>query len=85
MAAGTPVIATRTGGLPEIILHGENGFLSEVGDVEDMARNARIILTSTHTLERFKENAREQASKFAIGNIVPAYEKLYKTVLEKNK
>jgi hypothetical protein len=53
--------------------------------VEDMARNARIILSSTHTLERFKENAREQASKFAIGNIVPAYEELYKTVLEKNK
>jgi hypothetical protein len=50
-----------------------------------MARNARMILSSTHTLERFKENAREQAAKFAIGNIVPAYEELYKTVLEKNK
>jgi len=85
MAAGTPVIATRTGGLPEIILHGENGFLSEVGDVEDMARNARILLSSTHTLERFKENAREQAAKFAIGNIVPAYEALYKKILENNQ
>jgi len=84
MAAGSPVIATRTCGLPEIIIHGENGFLSEVGDVEDMARNARLILGSTHTLDRFKVNAKQHAAQFAIGNIVPAYEDLYKKILERN-
>ncbi len=81
MAAGTPVIATRTGGLPEIIIDGENGFLSEVGDVEDMARNARLILGNKLTLEDFSKKAKDQASRFAIGNIVPAYEELYIDVL----
>jgi N-acetyl-alpha-D-glucosaminyl L-malate synthase BshA len=83
MAAGTPVIATRTGGLPEIIIHGENGFLSEVGDVEDMARNARLILGNKLTLDDFSKKAKEQASRFAIGNIVPSYEELYIEVLRK--
>jgi N-acetyl-alpha-D-glucosaminyl L-malate synthase BshA len=81
MAAGTPVIATRTGGLPEIITNGENGFLSEVGDVEDMSRNARKILINNGTLEKFRVKAKEQAARFAIGNIVPAYEELYIDVL----
>jgi len=83
MAAGTPVIATRTGGLPEIIIDGENGFLSEVGDVEDMARNARLILGNKLTLEDFSKKAKDQAERFAIGNIVPAYEELYIDVLRK--
>jgi N-acetyl-alpha-D-glucosaminyl L-malate synthase BshA len=83
MAAGTPVIATRTGGLPEIIIDGENGFLSEVGDVEDMARNARLILGNKLTLEDFSKKAKDQAARFAIGNIVPAYEELYIDVLRK--
>jgi glycosyltransferase involved in cell wall biosynthesis len=83
MAAGTPVIATRSGGLPEIIQHGENGFMSEVGDVEDMARNARLILGNELTLEDFSKKAKDQASRFAIGNIVPAYEELYIDVLRK--
>lgn len=83
MAAGTPVIATRTGGLPEIIIDGENGFLSEVGDVEDMARNARLILGNKLTLEDFSKKAKDQAARFAIGNIVPSYEELYIDVLRK--
>jgi N-acetyl-alpha-D-glucosaminyl L-malate synthase BshA len=83
MAAGTPVIATRAGGLPEIITPAENGFLSEVGDVEDMARNAIKILEDNETLEQFRMRASEQASRFAIGNIVPSYEELYIDVLRK--
>ncbi len=83
MAAGTPVIATRAGGLPEIITPAENGFLSEVGDVEDMARNAIKILEDNETLEQFRKRASEQASRFAIGNIVPSYEELYIDVLRK--
>lgn len=81
MAAGSPVIATRAGGLPEIIDHGVNGFLSEIGDVEDMSRNAKSILSNDLILENFSREARKTAEKFDISNIVPQYEALYSKVL----
>ncbi len=83
MAAGTPVVATNAGGIPEIITHGKNGYLSEVGDVEQMSHQAISILGNQQTLKTFSEEARKQAERFDIHNIVPKYEELYQQVLNK--
>jgi N-acetyl-alpha-D-glucosaminyl L-malate synthase BshA len=83
MAASTPVIATNAGGLPEIIDHGTNGYLSDIGDVESMSKNAKNILSSDVVLEKFSTAARATAEKFDISNIVPQYEELYIDVLRK--
>jgi N-acetyl-alpha-D-glucosaminyl L-malate synthase BshA len=77
MAAGVPVISTNTGGLPEINKQGYSGFLSNVGDVEDMAKNALYILENEEHRNQFKHNAKMQAMKFDIQRILPMYEKLY--------
>lgn len=80
MAAEVPVISTNAGGLPEINIDGYSGFMSDVGDVENMSRNALHILQDDNTLRTFKNNALAQAKKFDIENIVPLYEALYKRV-----
>ena len=80
MAAGVPVISTNTGGLPEINKQGYSGMLSDVGDVEDMAKNALTILGNDSTLAEFKRNAKAQAGNFHIDKILPLYEHLYAKV-----
>lgn len=82
MASGVPVISTNTGGLPEVNIHGESGYLSDVGDVVDMANHGIHILKQTTTLERFKRQAREVAARFETKNIVPLYENVYQKALE---
>lgn len=82
MAGGAPVIATNVGGLPEIITPGVNGYMAKVGDVEQMGKYAIDILKDEETFQRFKTNARAQAEKFDITNIVPQYEKLYEGLYE---
>jgi N-acetyl-alpha-D-glucosaminyl L-malate synthase BshA len=82
MAAAVPVISTNVGGLPEININGVTGFLSNVGDVEDMSNNIIKILSDENAFEKMKQNALEQAMKFDIDNIVPQYENLYKKVLD---
>jgi N-acetyl-alpha-D-glucosaminyl L-malate synthase BshA len=81
MAAEVPVISTNAGGLPEININGFCGFMSEVGDVNDMSKNALHILQDEKTLQQYKANALLQAKKFDIENIVPLYEALYKRVI----
>ena len=81
MAAEVPVIASNAGGLPEIIINGYCGYLSNVGDVAEMSSNALLILEDKATHDRFKENAITQAKKFDIANIVPQYEKLYESLV----
>jgi len=83
MAAKIPVISTNSGGLPEVNKHGFSGYMSNVGDVEDMAKNAISILKDDDTLNKFKANAYEQANKFDIVKILPMYEKLYESVIKK--
>ncbi len=78
MAAEVPVISTNAGGLPEINVEGYSGYLSNVGDVENMSKNAIHILKDETILAEFKKNALEQARKFDILNIIPEYEALYK-------
>ncbi len=83
MAANTPVISTNTGGLPEVNTHGLTGFLSNVGDVNDMANNALNILESDENLAMFKKNAKAHTKQFSLGSILPIYENIYESVLEK--
>lgn len=84
MAAGVPVISTNTGGLPEINKQDYSGMLSNVGDVEDMAKNALYILSNEERLSQFKNNAKAQAQNFDIDKILPLYEDLYRKLSKKN-
>lgn len=81
MAAGVPVISSNTGGIPEVNKQGFSGYLSNVGDVEDMAQNALKILKTGSLLKELKQNAYSQAQEFSISKILPKYEELYENVL----
>ncbi len=83
MASGVPVISSNTGGIPEVNKQGYSGYLSAVGDVESMSKNALKILKEDAVLKTFKANAKNQASKFDIHQIVPQYEAIYQKTLEK--
>lgn len=82
MAAKVPVISTNTGGIPEVNIHGVSGYLSNVGDVDDMAKNALAILSNDSTLAEFKNKAFEQALQFDIHKILPLYEELYQSLMK---
>ncbi|HRH34536.1 MAG TPA: N-acetyl-alpha-D-glucosaminyl L-malate synthase BshA [Catalimonadaceae bacterium] len=84
MACEVPVISSNTGGLPELNIQGQTGFLSNVGDVEDMAKNALFILKDEN-LNRFKEAALARAKEFDIHVILPMYERYYESVLAKSR
>jgi N-acetyl-alpha-D-glucosaminyl L-malate synthase BshA len=79
MAAGSAVISTNTGGLPEVNIHGVTGYLSNLGDVEDMAKNAISIVKDAATLSKFKQNAKKHTKQFSLENILPVYEEIYKS------
>ena len=81
MACEVPVISSNTGGLPEINIQGKTGFMSDVGDVEDMSKNAIFILEDESRLKEFKANALTQAKAFEIHNILPKYEAYYTKVI----
>jgi N-acetyl-alpha-D-glucosaminyl L-malate synthase BshA len=84
MAWGVPVISSNSGGLPEVNFEGVSGYLSDVGNTEEMAQNAIKILKDDTILAKFKENALSVAKRFDIKNIVPLYEEVYKEALSKN-
>jgi N-acetyl-alpha-D-glucosaminyl L-malate synthase BshA len=77
MAAGSAVISTNTGGLPEVNIHGETGYLSNLGDVADMAKNAISIVKEDAVLEIFKQNAKKHTRQFSLESILPIYEDMY--------
>lgn len=81
MACEVPVISTNTGGLPELNIQGETGFLSEIGDIEDMVKNALYILQDEN-LPRFKANALKRAHEFEVNTIVPKYEAYYTKIID---
>jgi N-acetyl-alpha-D-glucosaminyl L-malate synthase BshA len=83
MACEVPVISSNTGGIPELNVQGVTGFLSPVGDVEDMTRKALFVLDKDN-LPRFKENALSRAKEFDVSRILPLYESYYTRILEKS-
>jgi N-acetyl-alpha-D-glucosaminyl L-malate synthase BshA len=84
MACEVPVISSNTGGLPELIQQGVNGYMSNVGDVEDMAEKAMIILRPEN-LPAFKAAALARAKEFDIHKILPLYESFYHQICFKSQ
>jgi N-acetyl-alpha-D-glucosaminyl L-malate synthase BshA len=82
MAAGVPVISSNAGGLPEINLEGETGYLADVGDVETMSKRAIELLSDENKLHKFKTKAAAHARLYDIETIVPRYEALYNRFLQ---
>ena len=82
MACEVPVISTNAGGIPEVNIHGVTGFVSEIGDINDMAKNALTILSSEETLTTFRMQALAQAKRFDIDNILPIYEEYYEEIIK---
>ena len=85
MAWSVPVISSNSGGLPEVNFDGISGYLSNVGDIDEMAANAITILSNNETLIAFKENALSVAKQFDIKNILPLYETLYQEAINHSK
>ncbi|MCF4101611.1 N-acetyl-alpha-D-glucosaminyl L-malate synthase BshA [Gillisia sp. M10.2A] len=81
MVNAVPVIATNSGGIPEVIEHGVSGYLSDIGNVEEMGNYGISILEDEVNLIKFKVNAKDRAKKFDIEKIVPQYEALYERAL----
>ena len=81
MAAGVPVVSSNVGGLPEINVQEETGFLRDVGDVEGMAQDALAILADG-ALRGFKQRAKARAAEFTIDRILPDYLELYHRALD---
>jgi len=82
MSCGIPVIATNVGGIPEVVLHGETGYLTEVGNVERMASYVIELLEDENKYREFSEKARERAEKLFDKNlIIPKYEIFYEKIL----
>ena len=84
MACEGPVISTNTGGIPEVNIEGLTGFLSNVGDIESMAKNALYILSDDSILKTFKSNALKQAQSFHIDKILPMYEEVYRNLMKRS-
>ncbi len=82
MAARTPVISSNSGGLPEVNLHGITGFLSNVGNIDEMANNAITILKEDAVLEDFKNRAKSHSQKFTLEQILPQYIAVYENILK---
>ncbi len=83
MACEVPVISSNTGGLPELMIDGQTGFMSDVGDIKSMSENALKIL-SDGRLAKFKAGALNRAKDFDVHNILPIYEDYYQEITENN-
>ena len=85
MASKVPVISSNTGGLPEININGETGYVENFEDVDQMSKKAISILSDRKNLENFKNKAFLKAMEYDINNIVPLYEKTYQKALDSIK
>jgi len=84
MACEVPIISSNAGGIPEVNIHGVTGYVSEVGDVEDMAANAIKMLSDPILHDKMKANALKRAQEFDIVKILPLYEKFYERITSKS-
>ena len=82
MACQVPVISSNAGGIPELNINGVTGFMSDVGDVDDMAKNSLTILRTDESLKKFKSQALNRAKDFDTQVITPMYEQYYAKVIE---
>ena len=85
MASKTAVISTNSGGLPEVNIDGKTGYLSDVGDVNKMAKDTIALLNDVAKLNVFKNNALAHAKTFDLPNILPQYEAVYQDLVSKIK
>ena len=84
MACGLPVVSSSVGGLPELIIHNETGYIAEIGDIERMSRYTIELLTNQKKYSVFSKNSRNRAvNNFEKKLIVPQYVDYYKKILEK--
>jgi N-acetyl-alpha-D-glucosaminyl L-malate synthase BshA len=82
MASEVPVIGSRAGGLPEVVVEGETGYLLPVGDVEAMAERTIEILSNPDLQRRLGRNGRDLAEgKFNVNRVVPRYREFYERVI----
>ena len=85
MACEVPVVASRVGGVPEVVTDGETGFLSEVGEVDKMAKDASALLSDKNLRQQMGQRARESAlSRYRTDIVIPQYLQFYETVLAKS-
>ncbi|MFM7618297.1 MAG: N-acetyl-alpha-D-glucosaminyl L-malate synthase BshA [Bacteroidota bacterium] len=81
MACGVPVISSNAGGLPELNRHGVSGLMSDVGDVNEMAKQVLYLIESPDQLNKFKRQAKERSESFSLKTVLPQYEAIYANVL----
>jgi len=81
MANKVAVVSSNTGGIPEVNIHGQTGYLADVGAIEEMANYSISILKDSNTLRAFKNRAYEKAAEFDILKVLPQYEALYEKAL----
>lgn len=84
MACEVPVISSNAGGLPELVQDGLSGFVSPIGNIDQMTEKAIFVLQEEN-LPKFKQNALLRAQEFDVTNILPMYEDFYKKILSENK
>ena len=82
MAVGVPVVSSNTGGIPEVNKHGISGYLSDVGQTDQMAEQVLAILDPAH-LPQMKEGALRTSQNFSLMAILPQYEELYRKLVQK--
>jgi N-acetyl-alpha-D-glucosaminyl L-malate synthase BshA len=81
MACEVPVISSNAGGIPEVNIHGVTGFVSEIGDIEDMVANTITILSDDTLHRQMKSNALARAKEFSLEKILPMYERYYEKIV----
>ena len=81
MACEVPVISSNAGGIPEVNIHGETGFVSEIGDIDDMVANTMKVLQDEGLHTQMKANALARAKEFSLEKILPMYERYYEKIV----
>ena len=84
MACEVPVVSSNAGGIPEINIDGETGYMCEIGDIDKMAERTIELLQDEHKLGIFRQNALQQAKRFHIDEILPYYEKFYQKIVNQS-
>jgi|TARA_B110000444_G_C18836450_1_gene596262 N-acetyl-alpha-D-glucosaminyl L-malate synthase BshA len=82
MASKVAVISSNAGGLPEVNIHGNTGYLTDSNDIEAMSNYSISILSNVNKLEEFKNRAFKKAETYDINNVVPMYENIYEKALK---